>query len=99
MGRKNKSKKADINVLRKSMGKVSTENLFMRDSRLGMMFVRYMANNLKYLQKYEKDTRVYDSMVFDLEGVMNTLKDIDNDFKTYIGKKETGPGGSDVNGE
>lgn len=88
MRMKHKLKKADIDVLRKSEGKIATENLFMRDSRLGLMFIRYMLSNLKYLRKYEKDTMVYDSLLFDLENVLKTLQDVDKDFNDYVARKE-----------
>ena len=82
-----KLKSLSKDKLRLSEGKVATEELFIRDNRLAILFVKYMLKNIKYLKKYEYEPITYDGMIFDLENMLKCLKKIDKDFKEHNREK------------
>lgn len=87
--KKYKLKSLSKDKLRLSEGKVATEELFLRDNRLAMMFVKYMLRNIKYLKKYEYETITYDGIIFDLENMLKCLRKIEKDFKNHNIEKTT----------
>lgn len=85
--KKHKLKTLSKDKLRKSEGKIRTEEMFLRDNKMATMFVGYMLKNIKYLKKYEYETITYDSMIFELENVMKCLKRIRKEFKEHEKEK------------
>ena len=81
--RKYKTKKVGIDVLRKSKGKIATEDLFYRDMRLAKMFNNYLAKNIRYLKRYEEDQSSYDLIEHELDMIGQTLKQVEKTFKEY----------------
>lgn len=81
--KKYKVKKLSKEQLRESEGKVRTEELFLRDTRLAKMFIGYMKNNIKYMKKYEEDTSLYEHIQNELDTVEKTLVWIEECFKKH----------------
>ena len=81
--RKYKVKKLSKEQLRESEGKVRTEELFLRDTRLVKMFIGYMKSNIKYMKKYEEDTALYEHIRNELDTVEKTLVWIEECFKKH----------------
>ena len=84
-----KVRKLGIDELRETGGKIRTEELFIRDTRLALMFVKYMLKNVNYLKRYEYDKSAYDEISKELGDVRDALKRIDKNFKDFQ-KMETG---------
>lgn len=78
-----KVKDVDVDVLRKSEGKICTEELFLRDLKLCKMFARYMLSNVNYLKKYEYDSTMYDHIGQELEQMLKNLDWIGDCFKKH----------------
>ena len=81
--RKYNVKKLSKEQLRESEGKVRTEELFLRDTRLAKMFIGYMKSNIKYMKKYEEDTELYEHIQNELDTVEKTLVWIEECFKKH----------------
>lgn len=85
-----KFKKLTVEQLRKSEGKVCTEDLFVRDTELAIMFIHYMQNNIRYLRKYEYDDgkMKYEEINTQLSNVLDILEEIDECFKKHNSKRK-----------
>lgn len=81
--KKYKVKKVGLDVLRESEGKIHTEELFLRDLRLGKMFAKYMLGNINYLKKYEYDSTMYEHISKELEQILKTLDWINDCFNKH----------------
>lgn len=81
--KKYKVKNIGLDVLRTSEGKIATEELFLRDLRLCMMFARYCLDNVTYLEKYESDDTVYEYIRLKFFDLINDLEKIDKCFREH----------------
>lgn len=75
-----RTKKLSVEQLKDTEGKVATENLFNRDARMARLFVNYMLKNIKYMRKYEHDTRYYDEVADELADMLKTIDRISDGF-------------------
>lgn len=81
--KKHRIRKLSVSELRETEGKIRTEELFVRDMRLALMFVKYLRNNAKYLKRYEEDKSAYDGIIGELDSVKRILKSVDKAFKEH----------------
>lgn len=81
--RKYRIKKLSADKLRESEGKVHTEEMFIRDSRLVMMFLKYMVDNIGYLARYETDNGEYDQIRKELVRILKDVETLDESFKKH----------------
>lgn len=81
--KKYKVKDIGLDVLRTSEGKIATEELFLRDLRLCMMFARYCLDNVTYLEKYESDDTVYEYIRLKFFDLINDFEKIDKCFREH----------------
>ena len=79
--KKYKIKKPSIETLKKSEGKVSTEKMFMRDTRLAIMFTKYMLKNMRYLKKYTENPEEYEKIERNIRDTLKDLKETDKSFR------------------
>lgn len=69
--------------IKNSIGKVATENMFIRDNRLAVLFVKYMLENITHLKKYEDDPNTYEMIRQQLMLALDGLENVDSLFRQY----------------
>ena len=78
-----KIKKISADKLHESEGRVHTEDMFLKDSELAMMFMKYMISNIKYLKRYEVDRTAYDNIQKNLISIQEGMKSLVESFKEH----------------
>ena len=78
-----KLKELSKKELHETEGRVRTENMFVRDTKMAKMFVEYMESNVEYMKRYEDDTALYEHIQKELDTIGKTLVWIDECFKKH----------------
>lgn len=83
-------KKVGADVLRTTQGKIRTEELFNRDARLTILFLKYMIDNITYMKKYETDKETYEEIRQELFDILSAVEITSRKFKDYNNKNSEG---------